>query len=447
MTIKKIVTFTLAVLVTGGPVLAQNTRSITLDEAIQLGLQNSKQLKLSDAKVKEATLSLHDAQGRMLPEVSVSGSYMRLAQPTIDLKLNSNSQSSGNEQSNPAANIKVNQVAYGIANASLPVFSGLRVHYGIQSAKYLEKAAKLDADKDREEVILNIINAYSNLYKSRAAVDLVKENLHQSQQRVKDFTNLEKNGIIARNDLLKVELQESNTELSLLDAESNMKVTNINVDLLLGLPEETLLIPDTTSFLAMQDARNINDWEQMALGNRKDVAALAMREKAADANIKAARGEYYPSLALTGGYIAADIPNLLTITNALNGGIGLKYSPSSLWKAGTKVSEAKTQKAMIMINRDMLDDQVRIQINKAYEDYLLSNQKINVYEKAVAQATENYRITKNKYDNSLATTTDLLEADVAQLQAKLNYTFAKVDAMVAYNKLLQTAGALNDNKQ
>lgn len=447
MTIKKIVTFTLAVLVTGGPVLAQNTRSITLDEAIQLGLQNSKQLKLSDAKVKEATLSLHDAQGRMLPEVSVSGSYMRLAQPTIDLKLNSNSQSSGNEQSNPATNIKVNQVAYGIANASLPVFSGLRVHYGIQSARYLEKAAKLDADKDREEVILNIINAYSNLYKSRAAVDLVKENLHQSQQRVKDFTNLEKNGIIARNDLLKVELQESNTELSLLDAESNMKVTNINVDLLLGLPEETLLIPDTTSFLAMQDARNINDWEQMALGNRKDVAALAMREKAADANIKAARGEYYPSLALTGGYIAADIPNLLTITNALNGGIGLKYSPSSLWKAGTKVSEAKTQKAMIMINRDMLDDQVRIQINKAYEDYLLSNQKINVYEKAVAQATENYRITKNKYDNSLATTTDLLEADVAQLQAKLNYTFAKVDAMVAYNKLLQTAGALNDNKQ
>lgn len=447
MTIKKIVTFTLAVLVIGGPVLAQNTRSITLDEAIQLGLQNSKQLKLSDAKVKEATLSLHDAQGRMLPEVSVSGSYMRLAQPTIDLKLNSNSQSSGNEQSNPAANIKVNQVAYGIANASLPVFSGLRVHYGIQSARYLEKAAKLDADKDREEVILNIINAYSNLYKSRAAVDLVKENLHQSQQRVKDFTNLEKNGIIARNDLLKVELQESNTELSLLDAESNMKVTNINVDLLLGLPEETLLIPDTTSFLAMQDARNINDWEQMALGNRKDVAALAMREKAADANIKAARGEYYPSLALTGGYIAADIPNLLTITNALNGGIGLKYSPSSLWKAGTKVSEAKTQKAMIMINRDMLDDQVRIQINKAYEDYLLSNQKINVYEKAVAQATENYRITKNKYDNSLATTTDLLEADVAQLQAKLNYTFAKVDAMVAYNKLLQTAGALNDNKQ
>lgn len=98
-----------------------------------------------------------------------------------------------------------------------------------------------------------------------------------------------------------------------------------------------------------------------------------------------------------------------------------------------------------MINEDMLSDQVRIQVTKAYEDYLLSNQKITVYDKAVDQATENYRITKNKYDNSLATTTDLLDADLAQLQAELNFIAARVDASVAYNKLLQTAGLLNEN--
>jgi outer membrane protein TolC len=446
MTIKKIITFTLAAISIGSSALAQNTRSITLDEAIQLGLQNSKQLKLSDAKAREAHLALRDARGRMLPDLSASGSYMRVSQPTIDLKTGSSSQSSSNEQSsNPAANIKVDQVAYGMVNASLPVFSGLRIHYGIESAKYLEKAAQLDADKDREEVIQNIINAYSNLYKAGAAVELVKENLHQSQQRVKDFTNLEKNGVIARNDLLKAELQESNTELSLLDAQSNLKVTNINIDLLLGLPEDTQLLPDSASFVQVDETKGVSEWEDMALQNRKDLAAISMREKAANANVKVARGEYYPSLALTGGYIAADIPNFLTITNALNGGIGLKYSPSSLWKAGSKVAEAKTQKAELMISKDMLNDQVRIQINKAYEDYLLSKAKIKVYEKAVDQASENYRITKNKYDNSLATTTDLLEADVAQLQAKLNYTSARVDAVVAYDRLKQAAGILNDN--
>jgi outer membrane protein TolC len=60
--------------------------------------------------------------------------------------------------------------------------------------------------------------------------------------------------------------------------------------------------------------------------------------------------------------------------------------------------------------------------------------------KAVEQANENYRITKNKYDNSLATTTDLLDADVARLQAGIDYEYAKADAVVAYNKLHESAG-------
>ena len=68
--------------------------------------------------------------------------------------------------------------------------------------------------------------------------------------------------------------------------------------------------------------------------------------------------------------------------------------------------------------------------------------KINVYQQTIDQAEENYRITKNKFDNSLATTTDLLEAEVAQLQARLNYTTAKSDAAAAYKRLQQAIGAL-----
>ena len=62
-----------------------------------------------------------------------------------------------------------------------------------------------------------------NLYKAKTAIGLVKENLEQAQQRVKDFTNIEKNGLLARNDLMKAELQASNVELALLDAETNYK--------------------------------------------------------------------------------------------------------------------------------------------------------------------------------------------------------------------------------
>ena len=91
-----------------------------------------------------------------------------------------------------------------------------------------------------------------------------------------------------------------------------------------------------------------------------------------------------------------------------------------------------------------MEDNIRLQINQAYQTYFVSRKKIEVLEKSVIQATENYRITKNKYDNSLATTTELLDADVALLQSKLSVTNAKADSFLAYNKLLYAAGLLKN---
>jgi len=65
-----------------------------------------------------------------------------------------------------------------------------------------------------------------------------------------------------------------------------------------------------------------------------------------------------------------------------------------------------------------------------------------VYEKALEQATENYRIVKDKYDNSLADTTDLLEADNQQLQAKINQALSKADIAQKYYELQFANGKL-----
>jgi outer membrane protein len=412
--------------------------NITLNDAVAMSIKNSKQLKNSRAKIDEATAVLHQAKDQRLPDFKVSGSYLRLNNPNVNLKVKTgNSSDSG-------SNIKVSQLFYGLANVTYPLYSGMRIQYGIESAKYLEQAAKFDADNDREAIILNAINAYINLYKSKAAVVLVQENLQQSKQRDTDFSNLERNGILARNDLLKSELQTSNIELSLLDAENNWKLANLNMDLMLGLPEKTQLIQDSSSLQAPGTLQDIISYEQSAMQNRKDMKALYTRQKAAGVEIKSAKSEYYPGIALSGGYVAADIPGLLTVTNAFNIGVGVQYSLSSLWKTKAKVDQAKAREQQLSANEEMLNDNIKYQVNDAYNGYLLTLKKIDVYNKAIDQSQENYKITKNKYDNSLATLTDLLEADVARLQAKLNFAFAKADAVGAYNKLMQSAGLLND---
>jgi outer membrane protein TolC len=428
--------FVIATLCTTGA-FAQS-RTLTLKEAIGLSIANSHILKADKSKVTEAIAMVKQAEENRLPSLGVSSSYLRITHPTISVPKNSNNNGGG---SNSTPNIS--QAAYGIINGSYPIFTGGRLKLAIESARYLEEASRLDVDNDKEGVILNTINAFANLYKANAAVGLLNESLASSRYRDSTFLRLEDNGLLARNERLKSTLQTSNIELSLLDAENNLKLANITVDLMLGLPENTLLLPDSASMQQPVEIKNIADYEVAALQNRKDLQSLALRKKAAIVNIRSARAENSPTIALTGGYIAAYVPNFITITNALNLGIGIQYNLASLWRTNTHLIQAKAIHESLQENELQLNDMVRLQVNQDYQDFLSDQKKIEVYTKALTLAVENYRITKNKYDNSLVSTTDLLDADVAQMQARLNLALAKIDVMTAYNKLLHTSGLLN----
>ncbi|OQP52526.1 transporter [Niastella yeongjuensis] len=417
---------------------AQESKQLSLQEAIDLSIKNSKQLKLGQAKITEAVAATKEASERRLPDVGVNGTYLRVNHPKLDIK----TATAGND-SNAISPANINEAYLLMANVSMPIFAGFKVKYGVESAQFLEKAAQLDVDNDRQGVILNAIAAYVNLYKAGAAVKLVEENLQQSRQRDTDFVNLERNGTLARNDLLKAQQETSNLELTLLDAQNNHQLAMVNMDLMLGLPEKTQLIADSASFVPPATVKTIEEYEQLAATNRYDLKALDYRQKAAQSDVKIAKGDNYPSLAFTGGYVLADIPRFLVITNALNAGLGLKYSLSSLWKTNSKVAQAKARETQLAASMAMLDDAIRLSINQAYLNYLSGVKKIEVYNKALDQATENYRINKNKYANNLLTLTDLLDADVSQLQARLNVAFAKAELVLAYQTLLQKAGLIN----
>jgi outer membrane protein TolC len=413
-----------------------SARKISLEEAIDLSIKNNKPLRAAQARIEQAAAGTTISKQNQLPDLKVSGSYLRLTQPNITMA------KSGNSGGTPSEPVKIDQAAYGIVNLSLPVYSGLKIQYGIRSSEFLEKAAVLDAVQDKDAVIMNTIDAFTNLYKARVNLRVIRENLTQSQSRDADFANLEKNGLLARNDKLKALLQTANIELTLADVESNLKVATVNMNIMLGLPEETALLPDSSSLLAPFSIKPLQEYEQLALQNRKDLQAIAYRKKASEVGIQAAKADYYPSLALTSGYIAADIPNFLTITNAFTFGVGLSYNMSSLWKTNAHVVQAKARLTEVLANEDDLNDQVRQQVNQAYAALMTANKKIEVTEVSIEQGKENYKIVKNKYDNSLLTVTDLLDANLLMLQSQISYALARADAIVAYNTLLERAGLL-----
>jgi outer membrane protein len=417
---------------------AQEKRALALPEAIDLSIRNSKDLKGSEARIAGATAALREAVERKLPDASVSGSYLLLNNPTVNLKTSSSSGGgSGSSSSAPKT------AAYVMANVSMPLYAGGRIRYGVESARYLEQAAKLDAADDREGIVANAIDAYLNLYKSKSTVAIMEENLQSARQRVKELSDLEKNGLLARNDLLKAQLQQSGTELALLDAQNNWQLANLNMDIMLGLPEATEIEIDSASLATAVTLKPIEEYVQAGLQQRADLSALSFRRKAAEIGVKATMAEKYPSIAVTGGYVALDVPHVLTVLNAVNLGLGVRYDIGSLWKNKAKVQQAQARVVEVQAGEARLTDAIRLQVHQRYLAYLTSRKKIDVNATAVAQATENYRVVHNKYSNSLATTTELLDADAALLQARLNHAVSEADAVVAYDKLLQAAGLLS----
>jgi len=419
---------------------AQNSgRKISLDEAIDLSIKNSKSLRASQARIQQATANTTISKQDQLPDFKISGSYLRLTQPNI-------TQAKSNSGSTPSEPIKIDQAAYAMANVSLPVYQGMKIQYGIRSSEFLEKATMLDADQNKEAVILNTIDAFSNLYKAKANLRVIQENLAQSRSRDADFANLEKNGLLARNDKLKALLQTANIELTMADVENSLKVTMVNMNIMLGLPEETILIPDSSSLQEPGAVKTILEYEQLALQNRKDMQAIGYRKQASQVGIQSANSGYYPSVALTGGYVALDIPNFITMTNAFTFGVGLSYNVSSLWKTNAHVTEAKARLAEVQANEEEMNENIRRQVNQAYEALLTAQKKIEVSQVSIEQGKENYKIVKNKYDNSLLTVTDLLDANVLMLQSEISLELAKADAILAYNTLLERAGILASSR-
>lgn len=431
------VIFLISLFFAGVTVKGQDVRKLTLEEALSLGMESSKHLKVDSARIMEASAAVEEAKNHQLPDVKIGGSYMRLTNANVDFKAMQQQEGGG------AAAPKISQAIYGTVNLALPIYAGGKIKYGIQSAKYLLEAAKLNAGNDKNAIAYNLTAAYINLFKAGQVINVIRENLTASMSRDSNFVRLENNGLLARNDRLKAQLQTSNIELQLLEAQSNYNIANVNMDLLLGLPETTVIEVDAGFLESGSLDQPAAYYEEQALQNRKDMLALGYQQQAAGLGVKAARADYFPSLALTGGYIAADIPKLLTVTNAINGGVGVQYSLSSLWKTGATIKKARAQVQQLSASKELLSDNIRLQINTDYQNALLAIKKIEVHGKSLVQAEENYRITKNKYDNSLVTITDLLDADVALLSSKINLLNARADAALAYHKLMEDTGALN----
>lgn len=406
---------------------SQERKKMSLKEAVELVISSSNEAVLANTKVATSKLELETMKNNQYPNAKISGQYLHLTGANVTSHLGGS-----------GGGLDVSQLMIGQASVSMPIFSGFKLKNSIAASENVYKSQTLTASHTKEQLALETVELFASLYKSQEMVKLFQENLKSAQQRTKDFSAMVENGLLAKNDLLKSQLQESNIQLSLDNAIKNVNIVNYQLLTLLHLSENTIIDIDIDTIK--------NDMAKNQListnGQRNDLDALTFQQKAMEAGIKIAKAGYYPSISFSGGYIALDLKNTLTVTNAMNFGAGINYDVASLFKNKKEVELAKSKAEQTTKAIAILTDKIKEETQEAQENYTLSLKQTKVYELAVEQSNENFKIVKDKYDNNLANTNDLLEADVQQLQSKINLALSQADIALKYYQLQFASGKL-----
>ena len=197
--------------------------------------------------------------------------------------------------------------------------------------------------------------------------------------------------------------------------------------------ETKLVLPQSTDFTH-------NELMIEAVNNRQELRSMEFKILAGEDRITAANSNWWPKLYASGNFFLYNV-NAETFSmdneklQAWFAGLSLSWD---LWNWGytsSKSAQAEEEVLQSKESLELLKEQIEIEVYNAYLNLNSNIEKIKVSQFAVLSSQENYRITKDKYDYQLATTNDLIDAEVDLLNSQTKLTISQADYELAKVKL------------
>jgi outer membrane protein len=419
--------------------VSAQTRMLTIEESVALGLENSRVLHGSRMKSEYAAAKASEMNAMLYPSLKLQGSYQRLSEvPEFKIPL----------PGAPTSIFPYIPNTYS-ARATLqqPLFTGWKFQGAADNAAYQAEAARSDVAKDRADLIFNIKSAYWTVFRAKEVKRLSDESMKQIASHLEDAENLMKQGMATTNDVLKVKVQLSNSKILQSDAANSVRLAMLSFNSIVGIAL------DTDIGIASQLTPTSKEYPELekvltsALTIRPDILSLESRVKAANAAVTSAAGGWFPQIFLTGNYYYARpnqriIPSKDEFKDTWDFGISLQFD---LWNNLTAFHQTNQAKAQYEQTKDALvtlKDGVTLDVTQSYLNFQQAKERIGLAELTVEQANENYRTAAEKYKSGLTTSSELLDAEVALLQSRLQLTQSLVDHELAEAKLERAIGEL-----
>lgn len=421
------------------PFFESMAQPLTLEESISIALKNSIVIKISREGAKAAEAGKREAITGFLPKFSTTYSYTRLnEEPTFYFP--------GYPPLVPAG-----EMATGTTNnynwvieARQPLFAGGGILSNYQASVIAENSAMMEETARSQDVIRDVKISYFNVLRTQKLEETAKQALEMLAAHRDAAYNFFKVGLIPKNDLLYAEVELANGRQTLVKAKNAVALAKSHFNTVLkreiAAPVE---VADVLEYKPLK--KTYDDCLEIARKNRPELKISTLTAERAHKMVNAAKSEYFPVVSLVGSYTRyGDTPSLS----------GTPYKESESWQVSAvamwnfwewgktkyRVDAIQARENQAKEQFRELNDQIALEIKNAFIVLQEAESQIAVSEKVIEQAQENFRISEARYNERVARSTEVLDAQTLLTKAKSEYANALGDYNTAYARLQRAMG-------
>lgn len=402
----------------------------TLEDAWNSAINNNHQIKSAKADTSAFEQQLHSAQGQRLPDLNVSSGYTQFSE-TPAAKTQISGQTATFNMSQPGS-VKAQ------AMASVPVFTSGRISHNINAAEASLQAVQSNETTSVLNIKMQVAEAYITVLRMDSALQVAISHVDTLEMHMKDVNNLFDQGMVARNDVLTVNVELANARQLVVQASNQLDIAKARYNQLLdrNLADEVKLahqFPETPQ-------GTLNELSGNALKQRPELVTLTRQIEALEQQAQSVKAALLPQVAVNGGYQYQE--NRYQAFEGMwtaNVGMDWKIFDGS---SGHR-SDALTRQAIsLKEQRDDLSSMIGLQVRQAWLDIQETQKRITVAQQTIAQADENMKVTADRYQQGLSTNTDVLKAEDLRTTSHGNFNNANYDATLAALHLRRALGIL-----
>ncbi|MCQ2218689.1 MAG: TolC family protein [Paludibacteraceae bacterium] len=408
---------------------ANAQRKLSIDDLFSLVEENNSQLKSGRISVESASHGVASAKSNRLPSVNaqLTGSF------NGDVVMMDRDFSNATSFSQPRWGNSF------VVEAQQTIYAGGAVNAGIKLAELGKEMEETNLSGTRNNVRFSALAQYLELIKLDNAVRVYDENIQLMNHLIEQVNAKRDEGMALRNDITRYELQLQELTLGKRKVEDARVVVNHQLCNALGLDDETI-VPDISITDLKYSQEGEAHWQSLSSTESTDLKKVELGTQMAEQKLKIAKSDLLPKIALVAadnfsGPFTYDIPPVDKNFNIWYVGIGVQYSLGNIWKSNKKISQAKSDLELSESQKSVVAEMLNNRIQEAYTLYMQSYVELETQHKSVELATQNYDVINERYLNSLALITDMLDASNIKLSAELREVDALVNIVFAYHKL------------